>query len=132
MCILYIYEFEQPRKDSQDIKIANHNVYYALDDNGDLEYQDEYGRWNSMNQVVPRKEFYHDTTKVGFVVKMMLNVNQKSLTFIKNGVDAGIAYSDIDTSKEYSMALCITFYGKQSVELIKLSICYQRPRLYIR
>ena len=95
--------------------------YYALADIGGLEYQDASGAWNDIG-VGLQQPFYEEATKKGDTIKMVLNVSEKSLTFIKNGIDNGIAYKDIDTSKIYKMAVALQFVGEDTVELTKFNI----------
>ena len=56
---------------------------------------------------------------------MVFNIKQKTLTFIKNHKDNGIAYSDIDTTKIYSMAVSVNFIqNHEGVELTQFNIYY--------
>ena len=55
---------------------------------------------------------------------MIFNVNQKSVKFIKNEQDIGVACSDVDTSRIYSMAISMRDNKDDWVGLRKFSIKY--------
>ena len=104
---------------------SNQNArYYALADTGELECQDGDGAWNDHGDRYKGKRTYAECIEKGDTIKMILDLSQKSLTFIKNGIDFGIAYKDIDTSKIYKMAICMQFYEGDSVELKNFSVHY--------
>ena len=103
---------------------ANENgTYYALGNDGVLEYQDLNGAWNKGQE---EKIFYEKKTQKGDTVKMILDISNKSLNFIRNDVNVGIAYSDIDTSKIYTMAVSMTKVqdDEDCVQLNKFSVRY--------
>ena len=54
---------------------------------------------------------------------MIFNLSQKSLTFIKNGIDNG-AINNIDTSKTYTMAIAMRVYDGDNVQLTQFCVHY--------
>ena len=103
---------------------ANINgTYYALGNDGVLEYQDSSGAWNRGQE---KQTFYQVKTQKGDTIKMILDISNKSLTFIKNDLNVGISYPNIDTSKTYTMAVSMTkAHGDdECVQLNKFSVRY--------
>ena len=92
-------------------------VYYALGDTGLLEYRDNNNKFN--------KDFYSKRTRKGDTIKMILNMKEKSLTFIRNKENIGIAYSEIDATKIYCLAVSIYFEINDYVEMTEFSVSYE-------
>jgi len=53
----------------------------------------------------------------GSTVKVRLNMNTKTISFVINGVDCGVAYSNIPVDIELCLSIMI-FYKNDSVEII--------------
>eukprot|EP01084_Bolivina_argentea_P189861 326407_1 len=59
-----------------------------------------------------------DGFDAGDVVILRINIQDKSMSFIKNGVDCGIAYSDIDTSVKYRVVISLGHRKGNGTELV--------------
>ena len=64
------------------------------------------------NTISENKKYEYDATQIwdnGFrgVVKMIFNIKDKTIRYIKNNIDFGIAFKNIDTSLKYRMAVSI-------------------------
>ena len=100
-------------------------TYYAMSNDGQLEYQDSNGAWYHDEGINHAKFIYDGGATKGDIVRMIFNVSQRALRFIKNGEDVGDAYSDVDTSKIYSMAIVIRDEKDDFVELLDFCVRYK-------
>eukprot|EP01083_Nonionella_stella_P150705 480500_1 len=101
------------------------NLYYALGNDGILEYEHSQGSWHETN-LNDRHEFCKPISH-GDTVKMIFNIAQRTLSFHRNNEDLGIAYDSVETTHHvYKMAIAIDCqHGddlQQYVELTKFVI----------
>ena len=91
----------------------NNRFFYALADDGRLEYADSNGDWDFKK----KKKYLPNSIGHNDKIKMILDTAQRSLSFKRNGKEFGIAYNDIDTSKVYHMAVVMCSFEGKRVEL---------------
>ena len=91
-------------------------THYALGNNGMLEYND------NKIAVAQKKRYdgYYGVT-AGNMVKMTLDVGQRTLSFAENGKDLGVAYDNIDDGHTYKLAIsCYVNKICNDVRFVKL------------
>lgn len=104
------------------ISSNSRQYFYALG-NGGLEFNDCDGFWGNK-----RRQIYSDGIEKGDNVEMILNLHNRTMSFhINDKKDLGIAYTNIDISKNYCMCICVQcLNGEQDggdyVELIDFTV----------
>eukprot|EP01084_Bolivina_argentea_P120909 214336_1 len=59
----------------------------------------------------------------GTIVTMILNLNAKTLQYMINGVDCGIAYKDIRCKPELEYRMAVRMFSNTSVRLVSFTMC---------